>query len=293
MSPTATLGFDPRVTPARPDLAARHLEGLVMADRYADGVALQVTVPRAPLRPRPDRHCPLDSEVLFGEGFTAYEQLGAWCWGQLATDGYVGFVPAAALGPVQAPATHRVSAVCSHLYGQPDLKQPTLSTLPLGALLTVTETVGRWLCLAGGGFVFSGHAVALDRPESDPVAVAERLLGTPYLWGGRSGEGIDCSGLVQAALAACATPCPRDSDQQAKLGRPVAPGEALRRGDLLCYMGHVALVRDAATVVHATAHVMAVTVEPRAVLEARIRAEAHIAPTSPATRAIRRFDAGN
>lgn len=291
MSGADPLTLDPRITPARPDLAARHLDGLVMADRYADGTAMIVAVARAPLRPRPDERCPLDSELLFGERFTVYESHGGWSWGQLATDAYVGYVPTAALGPVVDP-THRIVAPRSQLYSQADLKLPALSTLPFGARLAVTETIGKWLRLATGGFVFAGHAAPFDSAATDPVALAESLLGTPYLWGGRSGEGIDCSGLVQAVLLACAIACPRDSDQQAKIGRPLGAGETPRRGDLLCYQGHVALVRDAETVIHATAQVMAVTIEPRADIETRVRAEARIAPASPATRTIRRFDPG-
>jgi cell wall-associated NlpC family hydrolase len=155
------------------------------------------------------------------------------------------------------PVTHRVSAPATHVYPWADMKQPEIASLSLGARLSVTGTQGRFARLATGGFVPIQHVG--DRPASDPVAVAERLLGTPYLWGGNSRWGIDCSGLVQAALAACGTACPGDSDLQ-RAAFP--PTESIQRGDLLFWPGHVAMAVSDRMMIHATAYAMAVIHEP-------------------------------
>jgi cell wall-associated NlpC family hydrolase len=266
---------DPRLTPARPDLAAKHLQGRVTAARFVDGVAREVVEAVAPLRRHPAPDAPLDTEALHGERVTVYETTDeGWCWGQLDADGYVGWLPDNALAAPGPAATHKVTALRTLVFPGPSIKLPPTTMLPLGARVAVAKTVGTFAITAAGAFLPARHLAPLDTNEPDFVAVAERFAGTPYLWGGKSSLGLDCSGLVQVSLTACGIPCPRDSDmQEAALGAAIAwhdDPSVLRRGDLVFWKGHVAIVRDATTLVHANAHHMAVAVEPIAEALARI-----------------------
>lgn len=269
--------FDPRLTPARPDLAARHLQGKVKADRYVDGVVREVVDAQAPVRRQPMPDAPLETEALCGERVTIYETTDeGWCWGQLDADGYVGWLPDNALAPPGPPATHKIAALRTLVFPGPSIKLPPIASLPFGARVAIARTQDNVAVMAAGGFLPAQHLVTLDTIEPDFVAVAERFVGTPYLWGGKASLGIDCSGLVQVALTASGIPCPRDSDmQQAAVGTGIDWRDdiaALRRGDLIFWKGHVAIVRDASTIVHANAHHMATAVEPTQAAIARIRA---------------------
>ncbi|MFD2739655.1 NlpC/P60 family protein [Sulfitobacter aestuarii] len=212
-----------------------------------------------------------DRQLLYGDLVTILSERDGWSYLQAEKDGYCGHVRSAALGPVQK-ATHYVSAPASHAYAAADFKSPDLIGLSLNSRVAVTDHSGRF-CETPVGFIPEMHLTPLSAPATDPTEVAARLLGTPYLWGGNSRWGIDCSGLVQAALHACALPCPGDSDlQETQLGTLRASGGDFRRNDLLFWKGHVALVTDARTLIHATANVMAVTFEPIAEAIARIEA---------------------
>ena len=268
--------LDPRLTPARADIAAKHLEGKVEAARFVEGELREVVEPQAPLRRAPSPEATLDTEALKGERVTVYETTDeGWAWGQLETDGYVGWLPAGALrSPGPAP-THRVVALRTLVFPGPSIKLPPLEALPLGSRLAVTRIETPFALTASAGFIPARHVAPLDTSESDFVALAERFVGAPYLWGGKTSLGLDCSGLVQVALAACRIRCPRDSDMQEKaLGQPVAAPDLsdLRRGDLLFWKGHVAIVRDRSTLLHANAFHMAVASEPINEAIARIRA---------------------
>lgn len=264
--------YDRRVTPARPDVAAARLKGKVEALRFVEGRRRRVAVGHAGLRRAPGPSSPLETEVLFGEEITVYDELEGWAWGQLSTDGYVGYLPSAALSEELGPgATHRVSALRTLLFPQASIKAPPVDALSMGALVSVVDVDGKFAVLDTGAYAVAGHLKPIEDHESDPVAVAERFVGAPYLWGGRTSLGLDCSALVQTALAACGIRAPRDSDmQEADLGEPVALEDA-RRGDLLFWKGHVALVRDEATILHANAWAMAVAVEPFEAAIERIR----------------------
>jgi hypothetical protein len=264
--------LDPRITPARPDLAAEHLEGKVEAARFAEGADYEVIDAQAPVRRQPAPDAPLDTEALMGERVTIYEfNDEGWAWGQLAADGYVGWLPTNALLKPRAVPTHKVTALRTLAFPGNSIKAPPVAAPPLGSRLSVLRRQDRF-AVANIGFLPAGHLAPLDHAETDFVAVAERFLGTPYLWGGKTNYGLDCSGLVQVALNACGVSCPRDSDMQERaLGTPVDPAH-LRRGDLVFWKGHVAIVRDEASFVHANGFHMQVAIEPIVEAIARIAA---------------------
>ena len=266
------MTFDPRITPARPDLAAKHLEGKVSAAHFIEGEKREVIDAQAPLREAPSPDAPLMTEALMGERVTVYEfNDEGWAWGQLADDGYVGWLPANALLAPRAAPTHKVTALRTLAFPGPSIKLPPTVMPPLGAKLSVTREQDRF-AVSPVGFLPAAHLAPLGRYESDFVAVAERFLGMPYLWGGKTNAGLDCSGLLQVSLAACGIPCPRDSDMQERsLGSPIE-AKSLRRGDLVFWEGHVAIARDETTFIHANAFHMGVAIEPIAAAMTRISA---------------------
>jgi cell wall-associated NlpC family hydrolase len=258
--------LDPRVTPARPDLAAAYLKGKVAAERFVEGEVRDVVDPQAPLRREPSHDARLDTEALKGERVTVYEtDQEGWCWVQLEADRYVGWMPANALRPPGPPPTHKVAVPRTLVFSGPDIKLPPVESLPFGARLAVTRMQNAF-AVCSYGHVPARHVAPLKAKERDFVAVAERFLGAPYLWGGKTVAGIDCSGLVQVALNAAGIKCPRDSDMQRKsLGKRIGTGRSLaglKRGDLIFWDGHVAIVRDRKSIVHANGFHMAVAIEP-------------------------------
>jgi Bacterial dipeptidyl-peptidase Sh3 domain/NlpC/P60 family len=281
MGEGSRMTFDPRTTPARPDLAALHLKGHVAAPRFVAGTELEVRDAQAPVRREPSPDAPLDTEALHGERVTVYDENGeGWCWGQLCSDGYVGWIPANALRAPGSPPTHRVAALRTFVFPGRSIKAPPVDALSLGSRIavktpsphpTLPRLRGRvgWgddlTDLESGFCIPTRHLAPIASKEPDFVAVAERFVGVPYLWGGKTSLGIDCSGLVQIALTASGAACPRDSDmQEHALGTPLPTDDlaGLRRGDLIFWKGHVAIVRDEQSIVHANAFHMAVAVEP-------------------------------
>lgn len=264
---------DRRLTPARADLAHAALRDDVEAARYAEPRAMVVTVPVLDLC---SENGGLDTQLLWGERFGVLETVAGTAWGQ-AEDGYVGYVDASGLAPDPGPPSHRVRVRQTHRYPAPDLKTRPLGPLSYGSKLCVAGPAegGFWPLANGAGFVPEPHAGVLSPvsdPGSDPVEEATRFLGTPYLWGGRSGLGLDCSALVQLAYASAGTPLLRDTDMQERAGQAVAPDAPAKRGDLVFWAGHVAMMLDATRVIHATAHGMTTRIEPLAEVTARIAA---------------------
>jgi cell wall-associated NlpC family hydrolase len=265
--------LDPRRHAYRADLAAESLRGQVEAEKFTAGETRQVVVPSAPLRSRPDARESWTTECLLGEQVTTYEERDGWCWVQLEHDQYVGYIRASALTKAPGTPTHRVSALGTSLYAAPDMKTPPLAHLSMNAMLSVAQVGYPFMKLADGRFVPSTHVVGRKHCEPDFVDVAEKFIGVPYVWGGKTRLGVDCSGLVQLALQASGVACPRDSDmQQTEIGEalPTIDLQALRRGDIVFWKGHVGIMLDSVRFLHANAHHMAVAVETLAEATSRI-----------------------
>jgi len=261
---------DRRVTPARPDLAATHLKGKVDAPRFVDGEISVVGVGRASLRVRPSTDAAQDSELLFGERVTVYENKDGWAWVQARGDLYVGYVRSDALGEPKA-GTLRVSALMAPVFSAADLKTPVRDLLPMNAIVPVLAREGDYVNI-GAGFVHQRHL--LPETEKDFVAIAERFVSVPYVWGGKTAAGLDCSGLIQTALQAVGKAAPRDTDMMEKaLGESVAIGQVCR-GDLVFWKGHMGVMLDDKRLLHANAFHMMVAIEPLADAVARIDAVA-------------------
>jgi len=266
------LQLDPRIHPFRPEIAASYLKGQVEAQRFVEGKRYQVVEPAAALRRLPSHDARQDTEALFGEHVTVYDIEEGWAWGQLEFDGYVGWLSANALSAPGAAPTHKVCVPRTLCFPAPDVKRPPLAALPMGALLAIARQDERFAITASGWHVPEVHLAPLKARAGDFVAVAEMFLNAPYLWGGKTALGIDCSGLVQVALQAAGHACPRDSDmQELALGKPVSLTE-MRRGDLIFWKGHVAIARDAESLIHANAHAMMVAIEDAEGAITRIKA---------------------
>ena len=261
--------FDARVTPARPDLAASFLSGKVAAEKFVEGRLAQVSHGVVDLRAGPSEDAGLHTQLLFGEQFTVYEDKNGWVWGQATLDGYVGYARSAAFD-LPRSATHRVIALSTPLLNAPDVKKGAADMLPMNATVRVDDTGDRFDRIADGHYVFSGHIAPLDHRISDWVAVAEQFFGIPYVWGGKSSAGIDCSGLVQTALHAGGIKAPRDTDMmEAQLGTSIPLDAQLQRGDLIFWKGHVGVMLDGARIIHANGYFMQVSIEPLAFVRER------------------------
>jgi cell wall-associated NlpC family hydrolase len=262
---------DRRLTLVRDGLADVRLEGLVAAERFAAVAPMQVAAPTASLRKAASPEAEQENQLLFGERFDVLFEVGDFAFGQARRDGYVGYVPNAALTLLGEPPTHRVAAIRTYAVSRPDIKSAIVGLYSINALVTVEAREGLFVKVAGSGWITEAHLGPIGTGETDHVAVAQRFLGAPYQWGGRESLGLDCSALVQLSLAACNRACPRDTDMQRGFFPEMAEAER-RRGDLVFWKGHVAMLLDADTILHANAFHMAVAVEPLAEAIARIEA---------------------
>jgi len=266
--------LDPRRHAFRPDLAAEPLRGRVSAPNYVAGEVRQVVHSAAPLHKDADPRGSWTTEALFGERVTVYDERDGWAWVQLERDGYVGYLRASAVSKELRPATHRVKALGTFLYPAADIKAAPWTQISMNAVLAVAEMGAAFARLEDGSFVPARHLAERDRFASDFVAVAEGFIGVPYLWGGKTRLGVDCSGLLQTAMHAGGFGCPRDSDmQQAELGKEVPIRkdlDGLTRGDIVFWKEHVGIMLDAFLLLHANAHHMAVVIEPLSAAVERI-----------------------
>ncbi|MFC4291645.1 C40 family peptidase [Sphingorhabdus arenilitoris] len=265
---------DKRTTPIRGDLADIKLAGLLFAPHYAVPMIRSCILPSAMMHERADGDSTGISELIYGEDFAVLDVSGKWAWGYTVHDDYLGYVDLDALGE-RPVATHVVTSRSATLLAAPDAKANTLARLHMGAKLVCGEAdeSGEFLS-CDDGYIFRDHVAAVGQVEDDPAALAEKLIGTPYLWGGRSGHAIDCSGLVQLVYGIKGIYLPRDTDlQQDVVGTQLADGEPLRRNDLVYFPGHVGIMQDADTIIHATAHHMQLVAEPLSDVVARNQPE--------------------
>lgn len=267
--------LDPRLTPARPDLAAAHLKGQVEATRFVEPVDHQAIAASVPIRRTPQPHGAVDDQLLAGDVFALLEEQAGWGWGYSRADGFVGWVEMLALSEEVEAADHRVTALRTYAFSEPDLKSEPNLLLSLNCSFKAGRRESRYVEAIGLGWVFNRHCASLDEVAGDFVAVAESFLGAPYLWGGKESLGLDCSGLVQMALLATGKAVPRDSDQQeaylAAHWSDVTDRAERQRGDIVFWPGHVGIMTDSEHLLHANGHWMEVTLEDFAAAERRIR----------------------
>ncbi len=267
---TARHETDRRLFASNGQVAHASLRGRIDGVRFVDGQRMRVASPLLDLRRSPSGE--RDRQLLHGSSFLVLDEdgPGGTVFGLAEADGYVGYVVRDGLSEIRSPS-HRVWSLGAQLYPEPDIKTEPILNVPFLSVFEACRESNSFVEIVDGGHVPKGQLKTLSEHATDPVSVAEMLIGTPYLWGGDSNWGMDCSALVQSSLAASGVAVPRDSDQQERaIGRVLASDDRLQRGDLVFWKGHVGMMVDSRSLIHANAHHMAVQVEPLAEAEARI-----------------------
>jgi cell wall-associated NlpC family hydrolase len=263
--------LDKRLNVFRPDLADIALKGQCDAEHFVEPTLAHCIAPVTAVFRTPAADAMQTSQVLFGENLKVFERKNGWAWVQVIRDGYVGYVAEPVLAEGLMEATHHIATRSAHLYPEANLKTQPARAIPMNAQIKVIATSGDYASLSSQDFVFAAHVSS--KSQQDFVVVAEQFLHTPYLWGGKTVWGIDCSGLVQTALHACGQTCPRDSDMQEHgLGHEVTHDKR-KRGDLVFWKGHVGIMQNETTLLHANGHHMLVVSEPLTTAITRIAAK--------------------
>ncbi|WKL57895.1 NlpC/P60 family protein [Asticcacaulis sp. ZE23SCel15] len=275
--------FDPRLTPYKDGVAEIALQGVITAARYVVGELLTCNVTSAAMSDEPGAHAEQSNQILFGERFKVIERKHDYVWGQSMRDGYVGYVHAGAFTSDWHLPTHFVSTLRTFVFADTSIKSAIKKILSLNSLVSVTREEGKFSFINDLGWVYTAHLSGFDRFADDYVDVAETFLHAPYQWGGRESIGVDCSGLVQQAIYATGRSCPRDTYMQAaELGDVIEIGPdfgGLERGDLVFWKGHVAIMMDAETIIHANAFHMKTAIKSLKDAVARIEASGNGLPT--------------
>ena len=252
--------LDPRLNAYRPDIADIRLAGKVKSLEFSEGDITCIIEPRVALRAKPELTAGFITEALLGNRVRVFEVKDGWAWGQMEKDGYVGYIPLDTLSGICLKTTHRVCVPATYIYPRADLKSQPATRIFLNSQLSVDEEVGDWVALAGGGFVYQSHICSANVFSPDPVAMAEQFISVPYLWGGCTHDGLDCSALVQQSYHACGLECPRDTDMiEQAIGE--TGHNSLQRGDLIFWDGHIGMMINAQKMIHTNAHHMRVCVE--------------------------------
>jgi len=267
--------LDSRLNAYRADLADVRLKGRIEVPNYSEGEMAVISAPLASVRREPRSDAMQITQALMGESARVFERREGWAWAQLENDGYVGYVADEALSPSHNEPTHRIAVPSTFMFPAANIKSQPCVPIPMNGRVSITALDGTLARLAPGGVIHAAHLKAIGDNERDWVAIAEKFLHMPYLWGGKSVSGLDCSGLVQLSLEAAGISCPRDTDMQEKaFGARLSVDDfsSLRRGDLIFWKGHVGIMTDGAMLLHANGHFMQVTLEPLATAVARIKA---------------------
>lgn len=246
--------MDRRLTPATERVAHVSLKGQIEAPAWTEGDKLRVQTNIIDLLRAPNG--PRERQLVLGDAFTVIDRVGDHAFGFAVKDGYCGWLPEIALADGPEP-THWVASVGTHRYDEPRVQKAQFA-VPTGAKVRLSGFDGKW-AKVNLGYMPASHLRAIGDWFSDPVEVAEWFLRTPYLWGGNSRAGMDCSGLMQIAFAACGVALPADSDLQISVGTEVAG--PLKRGDLIFWKGHVALIVGDGRILHANGFTMSVAYE--------------------------------